>query len=115
LNHNARLGGISLDSLSSGSALASALAEELDTAVNPMYRPTNHHPLYRPLKAPRGTLHDTEWKRRDPAWFATPTPNKVRATCLTLTHPVLLDDDDAMKDIVKALAKVRTLVRARPW
>jgi dTDP-4-amino-4,6-dideoxygalactose transaminase len=89
--------------------IARALAEELNTNVNPVYRPMNRHPLYQPLKAPRGNLSDQEWQRRDPTRFVTPTAEKIRATCLTLTHPVLLDDDAAMEDISKALAKVQAL------
>jgi L-glutamine:scyllo-inosose aminotransferase/L-glutamine:2-deoxy-scyllo-inosose/3-amino-2,3-dideoxy-scyllo-inosose aminotransferase len=89
--------------------VARALGEELATAVNPVYRPMNRHPLYQPLKAPRGDLSDQEWQRRDPANFATPTAETIRATCLTLTHPVLLDEDTSMEDIAEALAKVQAL------
>lgn len=89
--------------------IARALAEELNTAVNPVYRPMNRHPLYQPLKAPRGNLSDQEWQHRGCSRFATPTAEKVRATCLTLTHPVLLDDDTSMEDISRALAKVQAL------
>lgn len=87
--------------------VARALSEELNTPVNPVYRPMNRHPLYRPLEAPRGSLSDEEWRRRDAARFSTPTAETVRATCMTLTHPVLLDDDAAMFDIATALIKVQ--------
>ncbi len=87
--------------------VARALADELNTNVNPVYRPMNRHPLYQPLKAPRGTLSDEEWQRRDSTRFDTPVAEKVHATCLTLTHPVLLDDDEGMEDIRKAFAKVQ--------
>lgn len=89
--------------------IARALAEELNTSVNPVYRPMNAHPLYQPLKSPRGNLSDQEWRRRDCSRFPTPNAEKIRATCLTLTHPVLLADDTSMKDISRALAKVQTL------
>ncbi len=89
--------------------VARALAEELGTPVNPVYRPMNRHPLYQPSKAPRGDLSEQEWRRRDCTRFATPTADRVRATCMTLTHPVLLDDDAAMEDIARAIAKVRAL------
>jgi len=87
--------------------VARALADELDTNVNPVYRPMNRHPLYQPLKAPRGNLSDEEWLRRDSSRFETPVAEKIHATCLTLTHPVLLDDDEGMQDIAKAFAKVQ--------
>ncbi len=89
--------------------VARALADELNTNVNPVYRPMNRHPLYQPLKTPRGNLSDQEWQRRDSTRFATPTAEQIRATCLTLTHPVLLDDDAGMEDISRALAKVQAL------
>lgn len=89
--------------------IARTLAEELNTAVNPVYRPMNRHPLYQPLKASRGDLSDQEWQRRNNARFFTPTAEKIRATCLTLTHPVLLDDDASMEDISRALFKVQSL------
>jgi dTDP-4-amino-4,6-dideoxygalactose transaminase len=89
--------------------VARALADELNTNVNPVYRPMNRHPLYQPLKAPRGDLSDEEWQRRDCTRFATPTADRIRATCLTLTHPVLLADDADMEDISRAVAKVRAL------
>lgn len=86
-----------------------ALADELNTNVNPVYRPMNRHPLLQPLKAPRGNLSDKEWARRDISRFSLPVAEKIRATCFTLTHPVLLDDDEGMKDIARAIAKVQTL------
>lgn len=89
--------------------IARALADELNTNVNPVYRPMNRHPLYQPLKAPRGDLSEPEWQRRDISRFATPVAEKVRANYLTLTHPVLLEDDASMEDISRAFAKVRTL------
>jgi dTDP-4-amino-4,6-dideoxygalactose transaminase len=89
--------------------VARAMADELNTNVNPIYRPMNRHPLYRPLNSPRGDLSDHEWQRRDSSRFPTPTAERSRATCLTLTHPVLLDDDAGMEDIVRALAKVQAL------
>jgi L-glutamine:scyllo-inosose aminotransferase/L-glutamine:2-deoxy-scyllo-inosose/3-amino-2,3-dideoxy-scyllo-inosose aminotransferase len=89
--------------------VARALADELNTNVNPVYRPMNRHPLYQPLKIPRGNLSDKEWQRRDPQRFATPTAEKIRATCLTLTHPVLLDDEAGMADVARAIAKVQAL------
>jgi L-glutamine:scyllo-inosose aminotransferase/L-glutamine:2-deoxy-scyllo-inosose/3-amino-2,3-dideoxy-scyllo-inosose aminotransferase len=88
--------------------IARALAEELNTPVYPIYKPMNRHPLYQPLKIPRGDLSDQEWQRRDPARFATPTAEKVRGLCLTITHPVLLDDDASMEDIAGAVEKVQT-------
>lgn len=91
--------------------VARALAEELNTSVNPVYRPMKRHPLYQPLKAPRGNLSDEEWRRRDAARFATPAAERIRATCLTLTHPVLLDDDASMQDIARAVAKVQALAQ----
>jgi dTDP-4-amino-4,6-dideoxygalactose transaminase len=87
--------------------VARAVSEELNTPCNPVYRPMNRHPLYQPLKAPRGTLSDQEWRRRDVSRFTTPTAETVRATCMTLTHPVLLDDDESMADIAAALVKVQ--------
>lgn len=89
--------------------IARALAEELNTNVNPVYRPMNRHPLYQPLKAPRGDFSEKEWQRRDCSRFATPVAEEIRATCLTLTHPVLLDDDAGMEDISAALVKIQTL------
>lgn len=89
--------------------IALALAEELNTGIYPVYNPMNRHPLYQPLKAPRGGLSDQEWQRRDSARFATPTAERVRGSCLTLTHPVLLDDDASMKDIAGAVEKVQAL------
>jgi len=89
--------------------VARALADELNTNVNPVYRPMNRHPLYQPLKAPRGDLSDPEWQRRDSKRFSTPTAEKIRATCLTLTNPVLLYDDAGMEDIANAFAKVQAL------
>jgi L-glutamine:scyllo-inosose aminotransferase/L-glutamine:2-deoxy-scyllo-inosose/3-amino-2,3-dideoxy-scyllo-inosose aminotransferase len=89
--------------------VARALSAELNTSANPVYRPMNRHPLYRPFNAPRGDLSDHEWHRRDSARFATPTAEKIRSTCLTLTHPVLLDDDASMEEISSALAKVQAL------
>src|SRR5205823_4626479 len=50
--------------------VARALADELNTNVNPVYRPMNRHPLYQPLKTPRGNLSDQEWQRRDSTRFA---------------------------------------------
>lgn len=88
--------------------VARALADELDTNVNPVYRPMNRHPLYQPLAAPRGTLSDAEWQRRDASRFELPVAEQIRATCLTLTHPVLLDDDEGMGDIQAAFAKVQS-------
>lgn len=97
----ARFGGHTVD------LVAQALSQELNTGVNPVYRPMNRHPLYQPLKAPRGSVSDQEWRRRDAARFTTPTADTIRATCLTLTHPVLLDTDESMADIATALAKVQ--------
>ena len=89
--------------------IALALAEELNTGIYPLYKPMNRHPLYQPLKAPRGGLSDQEWQRRDSARFAIPTAERTRGSCLTLTHPVLLDDDASMKDIARAIEKVQAL------
>lgn len=87
--------------------LARALGAELDTRVFPVYRPMNVHPLYRPLDTPRGTMPDTEWLRRDPSRFSLPAAETARATCLTLTHPVFLDDDASMDEIARAVLKVK--------
>lgn len=87
--------------------VARALSEELNTSVNPVYRAMNRHPLYQPLKSPRGDLSRSEWLRRDPARFSTPNAEWIRATCLSLTHPVLLDEDAGMDDIVRAIIKVQ--------
>jgi len=87
--------------------IARALADELNTNVNPVYRPMNRHPLLQPLKAPRGNLSDQEWARRDISRFSLPVAERIRATCCTLTQPVLLDDDAGMEDIARAIAKVQ--------
>jgi dTDP-4-amino-4,6-dideoxygalactose transaminase len=89
--------------------IARALADELNTNVNPVYRPMSRHPLLQPLKAPRGNLSDKEWARRDISQFSLPVAERIRATCFTLTHPVLLDDDAGMEDIARAIAKVQAL------
>ena len=94
-------GGSNVDTISR------ALAEELNTPVNPVYRPMNRHRLYQPMKTSRGDLSDVDWQKRDAARFVTPGAEKCRASYLTLTHPVLLDDDAAMGDIARALAKVQ--------
>jgi dTDP-4-amino-4,6-dideoxygalactose transaminase len=89
--------------------VARALAQELNTGVNPIYRPMNNHRLYQPLKAPRGNLSEFEWQRRNPARFVMPGAERARAAYLTLTHPVLMDDEQSMEDIAGALAKVQRL------
>jgi L-glutamine:scyllo-inosose aminotransferase/L-glutamine:2-deoxy-scyllo-inosose/3-amino-2,3-dideoxy-scyllo-inosose aminotransferase len=87
--------------------IARALSEELNTPVNPIYRPMNRHPLYQPLKAPRGGLSDQEWERRNAANYPTPQAERARATYLTLTHPVLLDDEASVEDIALGIVKVQ--------
>lgn len=91
--------------------IARAVGEELKTLVHPVYQPMNRHPLYQPLMAPRGDLSDTEWERRNPARFHLPIADQARKSCMTVTHPVLLDDDAGMEEIADALIKVRTRAR----
>jgi dTDP-4-amino-4,6-dideoxygalactose transaminase len=88
-------------------AVATALAAELDTMVNPMYVPLNDNRLLCPGTMPRGDMSDEDVARRDPARFRLPNAARARETCLTLTHPVLLDDKKGVDDIVAAIEKVR--------
>lgn len=94
-------GGNSID------AIARAVSEELGTLAHPVYRPMNEHPLYQPLLAPRGDYSELERARRDKERFVLPASKEARRTCMTLTHPVLLDDPSGMQDIAVALDKVR--------
>jgi L-glutamine:scyllo-inosose aminotransferase/L-glutamine:2-deoxy-scyllo-inosose/3-amino-2,3-dideoxy-scyllo-inosose aminotransferase len=86
-------------------AVSQALSAELNAMVNPVYVPLNRHRLYRPMALHRPGAPVAA--RLDPARFALPVAERARQTCLTLPHPMLLDDAAGMRDIVDALAKVR--------
>lgn len=72
--------------------VARAVAAELGTMVNPLYVPLSHHTL---LRAARMAERDL------------PVAEEARRTCISLTHPVLLAEREAMGDIATAIAKVR--------
>ena len=84
---------LDLDRFGGGPAesVARALAAELGTAVNPVYVPLNRHRLLRPI----------------PGAPELPVAEEARRTCVALTHPVLLDTPDGMRDIAEALHKVQ--------
>ena len=82
----AAFAGVSID------VLAQGLAAELGTMVNPVYVPLHRHRLLRRLDARPRSLPGAEHARR---------------TCLTLTHPVLLDDRAGMEEVAAAVRKVQ--------
>jgi L-glutamine:scyllo-inosose aminotransferase/L-glutamine:2-deoxy-scyllo-inosose/3-amino-2,3-dideoxy-scyllo-inosose aminotransferase len=88
-------------------AIARALSAELQTLVNPVYMPLNNHVLYNPLSSPRCPRSIEEQIKFNPKTFSLPVADEARKTCLTFTHPVLLDNEAGMHDIVDAFIKVK--------
>lgn len=90
-------------------AVARALSAELGTQVSPVYVPLSRHRLLCPDKLPRGDLSDIELARRDPRQYELPNAEEARRRCVTLTQPVLLDDEGGMDDVAQAITKVMKL------
>lgn len=87
--------------------LAEALSAELGTMVNPVYVPLHRHRLLCPTRIPRGDLTAAELARLDVTRYELAVAERARRTCLTLTHPVLLDEPAGMEDVVAAIVKVQ--------
>lgn len=91
----------------SADAIARAMMEELGVLIFPIYQPMNRHPLYQPLLSSRAP-HDEEHRREmDPKRFNLPNADAMRARCIAMQHPVLLDEPQGMHDIVNALLKIK--------
>lgn len=88
-------------------AIGRALGEELNVLAHPIYQPLNTHPLYNPLSSPRAPRDPALRAALTPARFDLPQAERARRRCLTLPHPVLLDDARGMHDIVAALKKIQ--------
>lgn len=91
--------------------IAAAVGAELGLPAEPVDRPLNDNPLYRPLRSPRTPRELRD--RLDPARFALPNAEQARRTCMTLPHRALLGDERDMADVVAALSKVRAAALAR--
>ena len=81
--------------------LSEALTAELGTPVNPVYEPLDRHPLL------ASANQRTGGPRLISRGCALSEARRARQTCVTLTHPVLLDEVEGMEDIARALTKVQ--------
>ena len=95
-----KFGGNSVD------AVARAMTAELGVQVSPVYRPTNRHPLYRPLLSPRYRDDAARAAALDPSRFALPNADAARERFITFPNWVLLAGDEGVDDILAALRKV---------
>ena len=86
-------------------SISRALSLELNANINPIYKPLNNHPLYCPTRSSRVKNSETR-NALDPKRFSLPNGEVARSTYLTLHHSLLLDDEESMYDIVRALKKV---------
>lgn len=95
-----QFGGNSVD------AVARAMAAELGVQVSPIYRPTNRHPLYRPLLSPRYRGDAARAAALDPSRFSLPNAEAARGRFITFPNWVLLAGEQGVEDILTALRKV---------
>ncbi|AOI38998.1 PLP-dependent aminotransferase [Burkholderia oklahomensis EO147] len=95
-----QFGGNSVD------AVARAMTAELGVQVSPIYRPTNQHPLYRPLLSSRFRGDVTRAAALDPARFLLPNAEAARSRFITFPNWVLLAGEQGVDDILSALQKV---------
>jgi dTDP-4-amino-4,6-dideoxygalactose transaminase len=95
-------------------AIAKAMSAELATLVRPIYRPMNKHTLYTPLLCSRVPNTSEVRQLLDPNRFNLPHAEEARKVCLTIPHWVLLDGEEGMKDIAKALKKLKNSSESIP-
>ena len=87
-------------------AVARAMTAELGVQVSPIYRPTNLHPLYRPLLSSRYRGDAARAAALDPARFMLPNAEAARGRFITFPNWVLLAGEQGVEDILTALRKV---------
>ena len=86
--------------------LARMLSAELHFPAERIYRPLNHHPLYRPATR-RGTDLSVAYRAAvDPARFHLPECERAHDEVLSFHHRLLLGDDRDMDDVIGAFRKV---------
>lgn len=87
--------------------LAEALSAELRFPVEPLDRPLNDHPLYRPLASPLVARTPGLGAQVDPARFDLPAAGEAWNQCVGLPHPCLLGGPPEIGAIVEAVDKIR--------
>jgi L-glutamine:scyllo-inosose aminotransferase/L-glutamine:2-deoxy-scyllo-inosose/3-amino-2,3-dideoxy-scyllo-inosose aminotransferase len=87
--------------------LAKALTAELLLAVEPLDRPLNNNPLYRPLTSRLVTSTPDLAARCDPARYELAVATVAWQSCIGLPHQCLLGGEPEIDAIVAALAKIR--------
>jgi len=86
--------------------IAAALAAELLLPIEPIDRPLNDHPLYRPLDSAQVAAFGPNAARLNPKRFLLPVATEAAQTCIGLPHQCLLGDESDLDDIVAAIRKV---------
>lgn len=85
---------------------ARALTEELNLPIEPLDRPLNNNPLYRPHTAPQIAALPIASRLLDPAQFDLPRAWSAWRDRVALPHYALLGDETDLSDITEAICRV---------
>jgi len=85
--------------------IARALMAELRLPIEPIDRPLNDHPLYRPLQSAM-VVSGPNTARMDPKRFDLPVATEAAETCVGFPHQCLLGDEADLDDLATAIGRV---------